>query len=399
MLPKNQIRQLHMAIACMARGVGRRSNPGIGHQLSSMESVDERLEQDPEGFGDLESDFMATNRTHREHEREVILQRERIRHIMVKHKYFRETKLPNLLTYAEKEQIRTLHARDPEEWTADRLAESFPATTEVVKKIITAKWQARNDHRVRKHDEVVIQNWEKFRSDPNLLQLPPDFQAHLQKFATRRTEDLVAVSRCLLPSPALPRPKKQEFLSIITSCDKYAEKEDVPKITSGNSLNVQKYPTATSAEEETYLLEKVYDKRRMRLQELKKFKLSSKELAATSSELINNDSQSVNHTANREIIEQQAASKLQTPIGTDIVSKSTQNNPFTDLNLLEKYQSNEIVISAEDQKRFEITRVKDHIHIPRNVWRKGATYRVEDAYYDDDGELLYRVPGMSGKNR
>nr|XP_014091111.1 uncharacterized protein LOC106618077 [Bactrocera oleae] len=395
MLPKNQIRYLHLAIAYMARGVGRRSNPGLGHQLSSMESVDERLEQDPEGFGDLETDFMATNHTHREYEREMSQQRERIRHIMVKHKYFRETKLPNLLTYAEKEQMRTLHSRDPEEWTADRLAESFPATTEVVKKIITAKWQARSEHRIRKHDEVVIQNWEKFRSDPKLLQLPPDFQAHLQKFATRRTEDLLSVARGLPAKPALARPMKQEFLSIITSCKKYAEKEDVPKITSGNSQNVEEVSRATSAEDETYLLQKVYDKRRMRLQELKKFKLSPTELSVSSNELTKNE----NHTVNREITEQESASKLHNPDGTGIISKSLHNNPFADINAIEKYESNEIVISAEDQKRFEITRVKDHIHIPRKVWRKGGTYRVEDAYYDDDGELLYRVPGMSGKNR
>uniref|UniRef100_A0A034VSG6 Neugrin n=1 Tax=Bactrocera dorsalis TaxID=27457 RepID=A0A034VSG6_BACDO len=394
MLPKNQIRQLHLAIACMARGVGRRSNPGIGHQLSSMESVDEHLEQDPEGFGDLESDFMTTNHMHREYEREMIQQRERIRHIMVKQKYFRETKLPNLLTYAEKEQMRTLHSRDPEEWTADRLAESFPATPEVVKKIITAKWQARSEHRIRKHDEVVIQNWEKFRSDPQLLKLPPDFQAHLQKFATRRTEDLLAVSRGLPPKPALSRPTKQEFLSIITSCDKYAEKEDAPEITSGNSRTMEKVPKATSAEEETYLLQKVYDKRRMRLQELKKFKLSPTELSVCSSELANNE----NQTVNQETIEQQSTSKLHNPSGTGIISKSPNNNPFADNNAIEKYECNEIVISTEDQKRFEITHVKDHIHIPRKVWRKGGTYRVEDAYYDDDGELLYRVPGMSGKN-
>lgn len=378
-----------MAIACMARGVGRRSNPGIGHQLSSMESVDERLEQDPEGFGDLESDFMTANQTHRQYEREMIEQRERVRHIMVKHKYFRDTKLPNLLTYSEKEQIRMLHARDPEEWSVERLAESFPATTEIVKKIITAKWQARTEHRIRKHDEVVIQNWEKFRSDPKLLQLPPDFQAHLQKFATRQTEDLRMLSERLPPSTALPRPIKQEFLSIITSCDKYAEKEDVRQITSGSTKNIEKMPSATSAEDETYLLEKIHDKRRMRIQELKKFKLSPIELSVSANE---------NHTVNREKIDEQSSSKLQNPNGTGIVSKSSHNNPFANFNILEKYESNEIVISAEDQKRFEITRVKDHIHIPRKVWRKGATYRVEDAYYDDDGELLYRVPGMSGKN-
>ncbi|CAD6991784.1 uncharacterized protein LOC101455137 [Ceratitis capitata] len=388
MIPGHQIRHFHTAIVRMVRGVGRRSNPGIGHQITSMETVDERLTQDPEGFGDLESDFMTAHETHREHESETAQNRERIRKLMVKHKYFRETKLPNLLTYAEKEQIRTLHARDPEEWTAERLAESFPATTEIIKKILDAKWQARSTERIRKHDEVVIRNWEKFRTDPNLLQLPRHFQEHLEKFATRKTEDLVALSEGLPSKATLPRPTKQEFLSIITSCDKYAEKEDVPQLQTGELCNKRNSLASSAPEDETYLLDKVYDKRRMRLQDLKKYKLIPNELADTSNEL-----------ANKKSIDQNAAMELRNPSGTGVISTNSQKNPLVDLNLLQKYESNEVVISVEDQKRFEITRVKDRIHIPRKLWRKGATYRVEDVYYDDDGEFLYRVPGMTGRSR
>lgn len=35
-----------------------------------------------------------------------------------------------------------------------------------------------------------------------------------------------------------------------------------------------------------------------------------------------------------------------------------------------------------------------HIKIPKNVYKKGMTYRVRDCYYDCDGEFLYRVPGL-----
>ncbi|XP_053960437.1 uncharacterized protein LOC128864708 [Anastrepha ludens] len=399
MLSTSQIRCFHTAVSRLARGVGRRSNPGIGHQLTMAETVDERLVQDPEGFGDLESDFMTASQAHREHEREMIQQRERIRHHMIKHKYFREPKLPNLLTYAEKEQIRTLHLSDPDEWTAERLAESFPATIEIVQKIISAKWQARSTKRIHKHDEVVIRNWETLRTNPKLLQLPPDLQAHVQKFATRRAEDLRVLSAKSSEIPTLPRPKKDEFLSIITSCDKYAEKKEAPLLSAGKSTNLMPAPEA-AAEDETYLLEKVHDKRRMRLQELKKYKLppTESDLSSTSTDLTaaNNE---VQHSTGTHSIEQQAAAKLQNPSGTGIISTSEHDNTLADLNLLEKYESSEIVISVEDQKRFEITRVKDRIHIPRKVWRKGATYRVEDVYYDDDGEFLYRVPGMIGNKK
>ncbi|XP_067625023.1 uncharacterized protein [Eurosta solidaginis] len=390
MLLKQPIRNLHTAISCLARSIGRRSNPGIGHQLSTVEDVDQQLFEDPEGLDDLESDFMTVNKTHREYEREISEQRERVRHLMVKHKYFREPKLPNLLTYAEKEQIRMLHSRDPEEWPIERLAESFPATKEIIKKIISAKWQPRSAERVCKHDELVIQNWEKFRTDPKLLQLPQDFQAHLQKFAARRPEDLRALSAQVPVKPKLPLPKSQTFLSIITSCDKYADSNETNQLEAGgNPFNSGNSPTA-AGEDETYLLSKVHDKRRMRLQELKKLKLSASELTASSSanEIVKGEEPS--STAHS--IDKYTASAIKNPSGTGIISY----NRLADLNLLEKYESSEIVISAEDQRRFEITRVKDRIHIPRKLWQKGATYRVVDAYYDDDGEFLYRVPGMSG---
>ena len=35
------------------------------------------------------------------------------------------------------------------------------------------------------------------------------------------------------------------------------------------------------------------------------------------------------------------------------------------------------------------------IEIPKEKWKKGTTYRYKGTYYDDDGEFLYHVPGMS----
>lgn len=35
------------------------------------------------------------------------------------------------------------------------------------------------------------------------------------------------------------------------------------------------------------------------------------------------------------------------------------------------------------------------IRIPKKAYKKGATYKVDDSYYDDDGKFLYRVLGMS----
>lgn len=36
----------------------------------------------------------------------------------------------------------------------------------------------------------------------------------------------------------------------------------------------------------------------------------------------------------------------------------------------------------------------ERIRIPKSLYKPGSTYKLNDCYYDDDGEFLYRVPGM-----
>ena len=54
---------------------------------------------------------------------------------IIEKKVYPKPKNPSLLTWMEKEMIRYLHKMDPEEWSYDRLSESFPATTGVIHKV------------------------------------------------------------------------------------------------------------------------------------------------------------------------------------------------------------------------------------------------------------------------
>lgn len=53
--------------------------------------------------------------------------------------------------------------------------------------------------------------------------------------------------------------------------------------------------------------------------------------------------------------------------------------------------------SEVELRRLSMPAIRDHIRIPAKLYRRGATYKLEDCYYDDDGEFLYRVPGMTGR--
>lgn len=63
---------------------------------------------------------------------ESLMGKYEMRHRIVKEKYFKEN-MPNLLTWSEKEQIRHLASTEPDEWTPEKIAESFPVTVPVAK--------------------------------------------------------------------------------------------------------------------------------------------------------------------------------------------------------------------------------------------------------------------------
>ncbi|XP_062127052.1 uncharacterized protein LOC133839479 [Drosophila sulfurigaster albostrigata] len=331
--------------------VPRRANPGISYQLQESQQNHEASED----YADMESDFMSAGRTYRQHEAERHQNRDRVRQFMIKHKYFRAAKLPNLLLYAEKEQMRLLHERDSEEWNIARLAESFPATPEVVQKLLRSKWRPLNVERIRSHDAGVMRNWAQLRAG-KCPDVPPELLQHLQKFAQRRQQDLKQLSPEQWPArPELPVPQTNEFRALL------GNGQNTPKQVALNNPGQRvESPKRPEGDEETYLLDKVTNKRKMRLQELKELQLLPQQ----------------NPDLDR---------PLPNPSGTGILP-----------NFVQKFEPSEVVVSVADQRKYEMSRIKDRIVIPRKLYREGATYRVEDAYYDDDGEFLYRVPGMTG---
>ena len=80
-------------------------------------------------------------------------------HKIIERKYFKKPQETNLLTWEAKEQIRFLSREYPEEWTVERLAESFPCSEYGVIKILKSKFVPRNLDEIRRHDDRVKKNW------------------------------------------------------------------------------------------------------------------------------------------------------------------------------------------------------------------------------------------------
>lgn len=107
------------------------TDPGIKQRKRLLRNTATAEELEEVDFDELESDFMNVHLSHKEFEEEVEARRDQERYFIVGQKYFKE-KLPNFLTMNDKLQMKHLHRMDPEQWTVEKLSESFPALPYII---------------------------------------------------------------------------------------------------------------------------------------------------------------------------------------------------------------------------------------------------------------------------
>lgn len=391
---------------------------GVRHQQKALNEVDAFVD-DPEM--DLEADFTKLNRTHRQHEAELKRRREQIRLFTVKNKYFKAEKQPNLLTWAEKEQIRYLHKEQPDEWTIEKLAESFPATEETIVKIINAKWTPANMKRIQKHDESVKQSWQLFKTN-NLPDLDPNLRQHLQKFSNRNF-DSVANAYVQTDNEQIkfkfPTPKSKEFSSIITSCKAYYEKPKSILDSGTGALENKSSIEATiekasiegnedSVKEKTIAskLPKKLQRKNMTFEELRQ-NLPKASFSSAQEEMhlsVSSSTQqkpSFDNNSNSDEIAPAKQITLSPPVpksmsNIDKNEKQTINLTLADIQVdrkIQKYETKSVAVKnmKNDANLLEI---REKIVIPTKLYKKGAKYKLYDCFYDDRGSFLFRVPGL-----
>jgi len=75
-------------------------------------------------------------------------------------KYFTHIE-PMLLTWIEREVMKRLHKTSPQEWTAEKLSDCFPATPEVCSRIIRSNYSRATQQKIKQIDDEVRENWKK----------------------------------------------------------------------------------------------------------------------------------------------------------------------------------------------------------------------------------------------
>lgn len=408
MFRTNLIPSLVNRCACIAVRTYRRSGnrkprdlAGVRIHYEIFGDVD-TLAEDPEQT--LDADFNQLHRSHREHEQEVATKKEQLKYHVIKNKYFKDQRLPNFLTWAEKQQIRQLHKKEPSEWTAERLAESFPAVEEVIVKILKTNWTPSSMKRVQRHDENVRKNWELFKAD-KIKDLDADVREHLKKFSTRNFDSTQNAYAQIKDNPfefKFPAPKNKEFLHIITSCKRNDEKpkqigpaatEQIIK-SNDNSVAIAK-PDAMPLQ-----LTKKQRSKTVNFNQLVKnnpiadtvnveemhLKVSLPEHDAS---LIKINSKPFEISAERQTDDE----------ADEIVPvESSEDTETVDLALADANSTSQIIQKYPNKVGFAqsvtLPQIRHKIDIPGKLRKPGSIYKLYDCFYDDRGKFMYRVPGL-----
>ncbi|XP_012528329.2 uncharacterized protein LOC105831947 [Monomorium pharaonis] len=440
----SEIRTIMILCRTYSRKVPLRKDPlaGIRKRIQLMDHDESVDSFDAEDVSEFEADFMNVGISHKMHEREMRIRKERLKQQIVTQKYFKE-KEPRFLTFMERELIHKLHKHNPEEWTVEKLSESFPALPETIQRILHAKWSPKSVERVVEYDNVAVQNWEKFRMGK--LSLSPALSKHLKKFKDRKiilaNRDLLA--KQFVPEVEFKKPKSQLFSSIIKtylnekqSDVKLLHQEDnssgmVDKSDHSESQNllIATNSSAAVTNTERFVLDKQnesltlqlhadlqqsdesFDKRKEKL-------LTFDEFVKTKIEDINKESPEEGITllnvyksqmdAKQEIqtVEVAMASDYATTYAKEDTSSEMVQKSNKDVTIVRKDQDKNFnIIGADDNLLDTSIKVWNKkvdtelnyakpIKIAKHLYKPGMTYRISDCYYDDDGEFLYRVPGV-----
>uniref|UniRef100_A0A2M4AT37 Uncharacterized protein n=1 Tax=Anopheles triannulatus TaxID=58253 RepID=A0A2M4AT37_9DIPT len=366
--------------------VRKARNPGIDRRAALLQD-DAHPERELEQLEASEPTFHEMHKSYKQYQHEQAQYRDRLQTWIVGNKYFK-TKQLNFLTWTEKEQIRYLHLHDSEEWSIDKLTESFPADRYTIAKIVKTKWQPKDEARIERHDAAVKENWEMFRSG-RIKHLDPGFAQHLGKFVHRNVTEGNPPRAQRKRVQELRPLAEGEFSAIVSSCKKYkSEAKNVDRL----PLLQQNYNSSSEEQEEKeeqeehneyqeldprapkqgmFIMGKVNDKRHLTLAEMKR---SSGDLEPDSDR--------------GRIVD---ISRLN--LGTGVVDELEKMYDAPDR------AGTVFDPSLGGRDNASEADIKEFIKIPSKLYKKGATYQLDDCFYDDDGEFLYRVPGMNGRNR
>lgn len=287
----------------------------------------------------------------------------------IERKFFKKEAYPNLLTWSEKEQIRFLYNSDPTTWSPDKLSECFPATADIIKKLVKSQWKPMASERILRHDTNVNENWKAVETGQ--LNLPEPLLNHIKSFISRgKTLNVPVPEKSLQTYNSYSSPTSSEFIEIIQN---FKNKSSPPNSSNINQCSADKNINQTQRGE-TYVLNR-------------KDTVPLKHKYYTLHHLKKELSNSISNSGGIELKQNDNLVESQPKIDSELLPKPV--NILTPR--VHKKSDAKIAVNSE-----YIDEVPMKIMIPKEkkVNSKTHVYKVNDCYYDSNGDFIYKVPGM-----
>ncbi|XP_014785453.1 uncharacterized protein LOC106880138 [Octopus bimaculoides] len=350
---------------------------------------------------------------------------------IMQRKYFKSPQEVNFLTWRAKEQIRFLNAEYPEEWTLERLSQSFPISKSGLIKLLSSTYVMKSEE-ILKHDSNVKKKWKKLKEELSLNKrvVSPEFK-HLIESGKL---ELLKNAGGLMEAPKLPsemhisaensEKKMGRFESILQNYERFSEKQNYVCNSSNKQTLVKLMPTEqdTSAKipneecNESKLDWSSID------YEMKETDVQARNSHLEPSENLPNQIteehlKNVPRKIQRKIksgnislsdltyleayqlIGTEKVKNIKTSSLTETNYKNEQHSEQNSDSLLEELLSKStssalpVADSPERMPDFSGFTVEDYVNIPEHVkGSKGTLYKKDNAYYDENGEFLYKVP-------
>lgn len=224
-------------------------------------------------------------------------------------------------------------------------------------------WTKTNEQKIKSHDGSVQKNWNLFKTG-QFQDLSKDLKEHLEKF-TDRSLNLNAFVPPTLEKKVVPLNPQMgtEFADIINSYQKTKTEEPI-------------------AIEDNTLKNIIREDEKLRFTRVKK--------SMTLKHLQESIQDRISMGRSKYFDDQLLASST---IGNDNTQKETKID-LIDINQEKYHSSTGISFYKKAERTLKHLEYPERITIPKKIFKKGFTYKLNDCYYDDDGEFLYRVPGM-----
>lgn len=222
--------------------------------------------------------------------------------------------------------------------------------------MLKSKWVADEGQQILRHDKTVQQNWERFRDGHYKDTLSDEIHNHLTKFSERRpTLITLEQAEAHIPKKASDYLKPEEFGQIITS----------------------------------YLGEPAVN-------QTEQIKIAAKEQQPTVKTIYENNTKT--NTNKKHITLEEFKNSVQSESFSWYTPQpESTDDTCIDVETVEAgLKEPTSVISRKEFSKYVDT-INDYplaIRIPSKAWKKGYTYKVKDCFYDDNGDFLYRVPGL-----